>query len=103
MFLPQVLPSCLTTLASAPTQQGQATTAALDLAASFLTSTEGQLPPSQATLAAERMLPAVAEIVADQAKRKREGMLPEECKVPSNQRAALLEKLFVGMGKLILP
>ncbi|CDJ62423.1 hypothetical protein, conserved [Eimeria necatrix] len=99
----EVLPNCLTTLASAPTQQGQATTAALELAASFLTSTEGQLPPSQATLAAERMLPAVAEIIADQAKRKREGMLSEECKVPSSQRAALLEKLFVGMGKLILP
>ncbi|CDJ46071.1 hypothetical protein, conserved [Eimeria brunetti] len=99
----EALPGCLTALASAPEQQGQATTAALELVAFFLSSSEGQLPPSAAAVAAEHVLPAVAQIVADQAKRQREGMLPEECKVPQAQRAVLLEKLFVGMGKLILP
>ncbi|CDI85590.1 hypothetical protein, conserved [Eimeria praecox] len=87
----EALPGCLTALASSPEQQGQATTAALELVASFLSSSEGQLPLSTAAIAAEHMLPAVAQIVADQAKRQREGMLPEECKVPLAQRVLTRE------------
>ncbi|XP_026191996.1 uncharacterized protein LOC34620828 [Cyclospora cayetanensis] len=97
------LPGCLAALESSPEQQGQTATAVLELVAAFLSSGEGQLLPSQATLAAEHMLPAVAQIVGAQGKKQREGMLPQACQVPQQQRALLLEKLFAGMGKLMLP
>lgn len=99
----QALPGCLSALASAPEQQGQATAAALEMVATFLSNGQGQLVPTQATLASEHILPAVAQILDAQAKLEREGLLPEECKLRGPQRPTLLEKLFAGMGKLLLP
>lgn len=103
ILLMQALPGCLSALTNAPEQQGQATTAALEMVASFLSSSQGQLLPAQATLASQHILPAVAQILSAQAKRQREGVLPEECKLNESQRAAVLERFFAGMGKLLLP
>lgn len=99
----QALPGCVSALESAPEEQGRATTAALEIVAGFFSSTQGQLLPLQAALASEQMLPGVAQMLAAQAKRQREGVLPDECKMREPQKSDLLQKLFAGMGKLVLP
>lgn len=86
-----------------PERQGEAVAAALDIVASSLSAPDEELSAKQSRLAHSYSLPCAAQLLDMQARMQRQRRLLECCKVPEPKRGELLERIFTGMGKLLLP